>query len=302
MATRYAPIEDHGIIGDLHTVALVAHGRVDRLPLLPPFDSPSVFAALLDADRGGRFQIAPLLDNAAQKQLYLPDTNVLLTRFLARRRRRRGVRLHARRGRGQSRTTSCAARRRSAARCVSGCAATRASTTRAPRTRWSGAATRRCSSSAAPARASSRCGCARRSRCRSSTAPPWPSSRSAPTSRRGSSSRWCRRTSRRPARTPTTCATPSRRRSTSGARWIARSTYKGRWREMVNRSALALKLLTSQRARLDRRRADLRAARDRSAARATGTTATPGSATPRSRSTGSCGSATPTRPPPSCAG
>ena len=83
MATRYPPIEDHGIIGDLHTVALVAKdGSIDFL-CLPTFDSPSVFAALVDADRGGRFQIAPQLDDAVQKQLYLPDTNVLLTRFLS---------------------------------------------------------------------------------------------------------------------------------------------------------------------------------------------------------------------------
>jgi GH15 family glucan-1,4-alpha-glucosidase len=80
---RYAPIEDHGIIGDLHTVALVGKdGSIDFL-CLPSFDSPSVFAALLDADRGGRFQIAPQLDDAVQKQLYLPDTNVLLTRTLS---------------------------------------------------------------------------------------------------------------------------------------------------------------------------------------------------------------------------
>ena len=83
MATRYPPIEDHGIIGDLHTIALVAKdGSIDFL-CLPSFDSPSVFAALVDADRGGRFQISPQLDAAVQRQLYLPDTNVLLTRFLA---------------------------------------------------------------------------------------------------------------------------------------------------------------------------------------------------------------------------
>ena len=83
MANRYAPIEDYGIIGDLHTVALVGKdGSIDYL-CLPAFDSPSVFAALLDADRGGRFQIAPQLDDAVQKQLYLPDTNVLLTRSLS---------------------------------------------------------------------------------------------------------------------------------------------------------------------------------------------------------------------------
>src|SRR4029450_13870327 len=82
MGSRYAPISDYGVIGDLHTVALVGmDGSIDFL-CLPHFDSPSVFAALVDADRGGRFQIAPLLDGATRKQLYLPDTNVLLTRSL----------------------------------------------------------------------------------------------------------------------------------------------------------------------------------------------------------------------------
>src|SRR6266508_1854498 len=82
MAARYAPIGEYGVIGDLYTVALVGmDGSIDFL-CLPHFDSPSVFAALVDAERGGRFQIAPLLEGAARKQLYLPDTNVLLTRFL----------------------------------------------------------------------------------------------------------------------------------------------------------------------------------------------------------------------------
>jgi GH15 family glucan-1,4-alpha-glucosidase len=82
MASRYAPIGEYGVIGDLFTVALVGmDGSIDFL-CLPHFDSPSVFASLVDAERGGRFQIAPLLESAAHKQLYLPDTNVLLTRFL----------------------------------------------------------------------------------------------------------------------------------------------------------------------------------------------------------------------------
>jgi GH15 family glucan-1,4-alpha-glucosidase len=83
MANRYAPIEDYGIIGDLHTVALVGKDASIDFLCLPSFDSPSVFAALLDADRGGRFQIAPRLDDVVHNQLYLPDTNVLLTRFLS---------------------------------------------------------------------------------------------------------------------------------------------------------------------------------------------------------------------------
>src|SRR5204863_9003417 len=82
MASRYAPLGAYGVIGDLYTVALVGmDGSIDFL-CLPHVDSPSVFAALVDAERGGRFQIAPLLEGAARKQLYLPDTNVLLTRFL----------------------------------------------------------------------------------------------------------------------------------------------------------------------------------------------------------------------------
>ena len=77
----YPPIESHGIIGDLHTVALVGiDGAIDFL-CFPHFDSPSVFASLLDDKRGGRFQIAPILADARHRQLYLPDSNVLLTRF-----------------------------------------------------------------------------------------------------------------------------------------------------------------------------------------------------------------------------
>jgi GH15 family glucan-1,4-alpha-glucosidase len=79
---RYAPIEDHGVIGDLHTVALVAtDGNIDWY-CPGRFDAPSVFAAILDADRGGRFQIAPEDEPGNVKQLYLPETNVLITRFL----------------------------------------------------------------------------------------------------------------------------------------------------------------------------------------------------------------------------
>ncbi len=77
------PIENHGIIGDLHTAALVGmDGTVDWL-CFPHFDSPSVFASLLDAERGGHFQIAPAIEGAKHQQFYWPDTNVLLTRFLS---------------------------------------------------------------------------------------------------------------------------------------------------------------------------------------------------------------------------
>src|SRR5207245_5614423 len=83
MPNRYAPLGEYGVIGDLHTVALVSMDASVDVLCFPSFDSPSVFAALLDAERGGRFQIAPQLDDVTRKQLYLPDTNVLLTRFLS---------------------------------------------------------------------------------------------------------------------------------------------------------------------------------------------------------------------------
>ncbi len=79
----YLPIEQYGIIGNMHTAALVGlNGSIDLL-CYPHFDSPSVFAALLAATKGGRFQIAPTADEVTHKQLYLPDTNVLVTRFLS---------------------------------------------------------------------------------------------------------------------------------------------------------------------------------------------------------------------------
>ncbi|PTX14506.1 GH15 family glucan-1,4-alpha-glucosidase [Pontibacter mucosus] len=80
---KYLPIEDHGIIGDLNTVALVGlNGTIDFM-CFPHFDSPSIFASLLDAEKGGSFSISPAHDGMKHKQLYLPDTNVLLTRFLS---------------------------------------------------------------------------------------------------------------------------------------------------------------------------------------------------------------------------
>jgi GH15 family glucan-1,4-alpha-glucosidase len=80
---EYQPIENYGIIGDLNTVALVGlNGSIDFM-CFPHFDSPTIFAALLDKDKGGYFRIHPAQDGLKYKQLYLPDTNVLLTRFLS---------------------------------------------------------------------------------------------------------------------------------------------------------------------------------------------------------------------------
>jgi GH15 family glucan-1,4-alpha-glucosidase len=80
--TDYMPIADHGVIGDLRTVALIDTAATVDWFCVPRFDSPSVFGALLDAERGGSFRIAPECEVETTKQLYLPDTNVLITRFL----------------------------------------------------------------------------------------------------------------------------------------------------------------------------------------------------------------------------
>jgi len=78
----YLPIADHGVIGNLHTAALVGvDGTIDWL-CLPAFDSPAVFCSILDDEKGGRFRLRPLEYERSQ-QLYLPDSNVLLTRFFS---------------------------------------------------------------------------------------------------------------------------------------------------------------------------------------------------------------------------
>ncbi|MFC0599806.1 glycoside hydrolase family 15 protein [Streptomyces palmae] len=80
--TRYLPVAEHGLIGDLRSAALVgSNGTVDWY-CCPRFDAPSVFAAILDADRGGAFELAADVP-ARTKQFYFPDTNVLITRFFA---------------------------------------------------------------------------------------------------------------------------------------------------------------------------------------------------------------------------
>src|SRR5947209_5963286 len=83
-SATYQPIEDYALIGDLHTVALVGkNGSIDWC-CIPCFDSPSVFGALLDVRKGGFFRIAPPdTPGMGHKQLYIPKTNVLITRFLS---------------------------------------------------------------------------------------------------------------------------------------------------------------------------------------------------------------------------
>ncbi|WP_371680394.1 glycoside hydrolase family 15 protein [Streptomyces sp. NBC_01276] len=80
---RYPPIAEHGLIGDLQTAALVTSNGVVDWFAAPRFDSPSIFAALLDHDRGGYFRISSADPEARCKQLYYPDTAVLVTRFMS---------------------------------------------------------------------------------------------------------------------------------------------------------------------------------------------------------------------------
>ncbi|MFJ5953005.1 glycoside hydrolase family 15 protein [Streptomyces noursei] len=81
-APRYVPIAEHGLIGDMRTAALVGtNGTIDWY-CCTRFDAPSVFAGILDAERGGAFELAPDVP-ARTKQFYFPDTNILITRFFA---------------------------------------------------------------------------------------------------------------------------------------------------------------------------------------------------------------------------
>ena len=79
----YLPIEEYGVIGNMRTAALVGmNGSIDWF-CCPDFDSPSVFASILDDKKGGLFRIAPISHEASRKQFYWPETNVLVTRFLS---------------------------------------------------------------------------------------------------------------------------------------------------------------------------------------------------------------------------
>ncbi|MCL7377843.1 glycoside hydrolase family 15 protein [Streptomyces sp. 35G-GA-8] len=79
---KYLPIAEHGLIGDLRTAALVGtDGRIDWF-CAPRFDAPSVFGSLLDAERGGCWTIRPVCQVSTHNQFYFPDTNILITRML----------------------------------------------------------------------------------------------------------------------------------------------------------------------------------------------------------------------------
>jgi pentatricopeptide repeat protein len=79
---RYPDISNHGLIGDLQTAALVTTDGTINFFCCPRFDSPAVFCSLLDADKGGYCRISPAADSYVSKQLYFPNTAMLITRFM----------------------------------------------------------------------------------------------------------------------------------------------------------------------------------------------------------------------------
>jgi GH15 family glucan-1,4-alpha-glucosidase len=80
---KYLPIENYGIIGNMKTVALVSlEGAIDFM-CFPNFDSPTIFSSLLDKKEGGSFSVVPQIAECKTKQLYIPGTAVLLTRFFS---------------------------------------------------------------------------------------------------------------------------------------------------------------------------------------------------------------------------
>ncbi|HKX18953.1 MAG TPA: glycoside hydrolase family 15 protein [bacterium] len=236
------PIENYGVIGDLQTAALVGmHGSVDFL-CFPRFDSPTIFAALLDDERGGRFAIAPLLGGARCRQLYLPDSNVLLSRFLSaegvaeiadfmpiRGGRPPVLIRHARAVRGEIRfRLDCGPRfdfgRTSHRAELDGPAAIF-------QPKGSGAALLRLRAEV-PLRLVNGDAVAEFTLRAGETAA---FVLEAPTPGRPS-----------PSDAPGFVFRSFEETLNFWRRWIARSTYRGRWRDMVNRSALVLKLLTYQ--------------------------------------------------------
>jgi GH15 family glucan-1,4-alpha-glucosidase len=81
--SAYLPIADHGLIGDLYSVALIETDDATDWHCCPRSDAPSVFASILDARRGGHYRLAPVDQGSSSKQLYSPDNYVLITRFLS---------------------------------------------------------------------------------------------------------------------------------------------------------------------------------------------------------------------------
>ena len=226
----------------MDTVALVGKdGSIDFM-CFPRFDSPTVFAALLDPEKGGRFQLAPEAAEARQVQLYLPGLGHPAHAVPLRRGRRRGVGLHARGGAPRGRW--CAGRRRSAARSPSACSALRGSTTAAAHHRIERRSEREWLFASE--------GADRVAFLLRSDVPLSAVNGDAVASfTLGAGQTASFVLEEVMPGEPAACEAPQyvsasfKRTNDFWRKWIARSTYRGRWREIVNRSALTLKLLTS---------------------------------------------------------
>ncbi|MGH8014049.1 MAG: glycoside hydrolase family 15 protein [Candidatus Binataceae bacterium] len=239
----YQPIENYAIVGNLHTAALVGQdGAVDFL-CFPRFDSPTVFAALLDDARGGSFRIAPILGRARHKQLYLPDSNVLLTRFLS----EEGVaEVSDFMPIEESRESHILVRR---ARTVRG--EIRFRMTCAPRFDYARVRhTAELERGGALFISEGGDGTALRLRTTMPLRLRGGDAVAEFTLSPGQCADFVLESAARPDESPAALTefVPDSFKNTVNywRRWVARSTYKGRWREMVNRSALILKLLTSR--------------------------------------------------------
>ena len=237
----YQPIENYGLIGNLRTAALVGmDGSIDWL-CLPRFDSPSVFAAILDDQKGGRFRIAPPGEGFRHKQHYWPNTNILITRFL----HPDGIGevedyMPVGGAGGTRRTSSSAASGSCTAACRSAWSAGPPSTTPAPGTthpspgngaRFDGPGLSLGLAASVPLR-----------RDGDGVLADF-------TLGEGQSATFILRQldpGNDAGHCPGTGEAEERFRETVAywQRWLSHCTYQGRWREMVQRSALALKLLT----------------------------------------------------------
>lgn len=232
------PIEAHGIVGDLRSVALVADDGCVDFFCWPAFDSPTLFASLLDTPEAGLFALAPVLERARRQQLYIPDTNVLQTRWLADEAvviltdfmpiddlpgpPRLVRRIEVSQGQAEIRL-DCRVRH------DYGRADTRAERLDTGDVRFSapGQPALRLAATA-PLRVEAR-GAVARFHLRAGECAQFILG--------GDEDRWVSAEDARPLQ---------RQTETFWKRWLGHSRYRGRWRETVNRSALALKLLTSR--------------------------------------------------------
>ena len=292
--SKYPLIADHGLIGDLQTSALVAtDGTIDWF-CSPRFDSPSIFGSLLDSERGGHFSARPRDDAFETKQLYFPDTAILITRFL---------------------TDSGVGEVIDFMPATSEAPSEPAPSRPADPVRPRDDRVRHRGRSPVRLRAHSRTRSTHRRRRRDlHRRRHHPHAEPHPESRRRTARRRLERSDdgdlhvlAQPRRGPDARRRPGDRHRNAPARlpvavaqrlfddtahfwqdWVGQSDYTGRWREELERSAITLKLLTYAPTGRTRRRSDRRACPSRSAGSATGTTATPGFGMRRSPSTRWC--------------